>query len=290
MNWPKSLITELAARRCIIFLGAGASAGSVGQDGTTKPPTWSAFLSGLIAMIPDLTAEDDSIIKTLLAKEKYLEAAEIIHALIPPPDFSQYIRNTLDIPRFVASGIHEAIIEMDPKIVVTTNYDKIYENYCNGTTGAAPGGYNVSRYNDDHLIADLRSPIRIIIKAHGCVSDSSRIILTKSQYFNARKNHLSFYKVLDSLFLSHTILFLGYSLNDPDITLLLENVNITAPSIHPHYFVMEDNTNAILKRANKNSYNLHFIEFPTGNFGELYAGLGDLRDQVLNERISNPGI
>jgi hypothetical protein len=290
MNWPKSLITELAARRCIVFLGAGASAGSIGQDGVTRPPTWNAFLQGLIANIQHLSSQNQLIIEDLMNKDKYLDAAEVIYELTSKADFSTLIRNTFDIPRFKQSSIHESIIDIDPKVVITTNYDKIYDNYCTITTGSATEGYNVSKYYEDHLVSDLRSPVRIIIKAHGCVSDPGKIILTKSQYFEARKKFMSFYQVLDSLFLSNTILFIGYSLNDPDIALILENVNIKAPSLHPHYFVMEDNVNSIIKKSNQNSYNLEFIEFPAGDFSELYRGLVDLKNQVVNERASNPGI
>lgn len=290
MTWPKSLITELASRRCIIFLGAGASVSCVGQDGITHPPKWIDFLTGLRDCIQSLSFEDESIINDLIEKEKFLDAAEIIYSLVHSADFTNFIRVTLDTPKFQSSRIHKSILYIDPKIVITTNYDKIYENYCGNSSGSASEGYNVAKYYDDHLISDLRSPIRIIIKAHGCTSDSSKVILTKSQYFNARKKYSNFYKILDSLFLSHTILFIGYSLNDPDISLLLENVNITAPSIHPHYFVTESGLMDVLKRSNKNSYNLDFIEFERGNFENLYLGLEELVDLVENERASNPAI
>ncbi len=201
-------------------------------------------------------------------------------------DYSSFIREELDTPRYAPSQIHKCVMELDPKIVITTNYDKIYDNYC--TSGTATDGYNVSKYYDNHLTADLRSPVRIIIKSHGCVSDANRIVLTKSQYFKARKEYSNFYKILDSLFLSHTILFIGYSLNDPDIQLVLENVNITAPTAHPHYFILGNNVDPIIKRANKISYNLDFIEFPAGDFDELNEGLFELLAEVQNLRMSNP--
>lgn len=235
MNWPDALATELAARRVIIFLGSGASAGSLSQDDTKRPPDWNAFLKNMIALLPK--DDNKAIIEDLMKKEKYLEAAEIIHYDMPKADFSAFLRKELDIPRYKPSKIHEAVLELDPKIVVTTNYDTIYDNYC--IQGQASEGYHVIKYYNDNLITDLRSPVRLIIKAHGCVTDSARIILSKSQYFNAKKNFPNFYKTLDSLFLTNTILFLGYSLNDPDIQLVLENVNITAPSPHPHILSSE---------------------------------------------------
>jgi hypothetical protein len=76
MTWPNALIKELAARRCIIFLGSGASAASISSDGSKRPPTWSQFLEGLISIMN--TKIDEPIIRDLLKKEKFLDAAEII--------------------------------------------------------------------------------------------------------------------------------------------------------------------------------------------------------------------
>ena len=284
MIWPKALITELASRRCIVFLGSGASAGAISSNGDKNPPTWGNFLKSLITMMNVKTDED--VIQDYLNKEKFLEAAEIIIKNIPPADYSSFIREEFKNPKYNASKIHESVLEIDPKIVITTNYDEIYDSYCR--SGSAIEGYNVSKYYESHIISDLRSPVRLIIKAHGCVSDVTKIVLTKTQYFRARQEYSNFYKVLDSLFLTHTILFVGYSLTDPDIQLVLENVNICAPSSHPHYFVTGNNINDAIKKANKNAYNIEFIEFPANNYEELNDGLLDLAISVKTLRETNP--
>lgn len=286
MNWPNALITELASRRCIVFIGSGASAGCLSLDGTKSPPTWSIFLQSLINLMADKT--DLPIIEDYINKEKYLEAAEIIKKNISPADFSAFIRAELVTPKYKPSKIHEAILDIDPKVVITTNYDDIYDSYCR--LGAAQEGYNFSKYYESHIISDLRSPVRLIIKAHGCISDASQIILTKSEYFHARQMFSGFYKVLDSLFLTHTILFLGYSLTDPDIQLTLENVNIAAPSAHPHYFVTGNNINPAIKMANKRAYNIEFIEYTAGDFAELNNGLLELAESVKAVRLANPAV
>ena len=286
MIWPNALITELASRRCVIFIGSGASVDCQSADGKTSPPLWSDFIKSLIELMTDKT--DLPIIDDFMNKEKYLEAAEIIKKNISPADFSSFMRKTLVIPKYRNSLIHEIILEIDPKIVITTNYDDIYDTFCR--TGAAHEGYNISKYYDNHIISDLRSPVRLIIKAHGCISDPSKIVLTKSDYFSARQTYSNFYKVLDSLFLTHTILFLGYSLSDPDIQLVLENVNISAPSSHPHYFVTSNNINSAIKQANTKAYNLEFIEHVADDYSELNDGLIKLKDTVKLHRFANPSV
>jgi hypothetical protein len=41
--WPPSLVREVAARRCVFFLGAGVSASASDKDGN-HPSTWKEFL------------------------------------------------------------------------------------------------------------------------------------------------------------------------------------------------------------------------------------------------------
>ena len=284
MAWPVALIAELASRRCIAFLGAGASAGCMGADNHTKPPLWTALLASLKGVAPtgvDLSAVDD-----LLAKDKFLDAAEILLSKVPPADFARVIREKFVQPRYSHSSIHEAILTIDPKVVVTTNYDDIYDSYCR--TGLARDGYNVCQYYEDHLVNDLRSPVRLVIKAHGCVTDPSKIVLSRSQYFRERQLHASFFNVLDALFITNTILFVGYSLSDPDIQLVLENATIAASSAHTHYALIEDNIQQDIELAAQRAYNIHFIKYPAGRHDIAREQLSELADLVTAFRASNP--
>ncbi len=283
MNWPKALIEELAARRCCVFMGAGASAGCRPSTGTSSVPTWKSLLSSLRDIAPTV---DLALVNRLLDQEKFLDAAEIIISHVPSADFTRFIRATFDTPHFQPSETHKVVLEIDPKVVLTTNYDEVYDLYCR--SGDAVDGYNICRYYDAQLVANLRSPVRTVVKAHGCLSDPSNIILTRSQYFQQRQKYPGFYRVLDALFLTNTLFFVGYSLSDPDIQLVLENATIAAASVHPHYAVIPDDIPAPLKHAAKNAYNIHFIEFPAGNYAELEAGLNELAAEVTQYRIDHP--
>ncbi|REH40320.1 SIR2-like protein [Paraperlucidibaca baekdonensis] len=283
--WPGALVEELAARRCIIFLGAGASAGCISTDTPpVSPPNWLQLLEGLRD-----SSRDPSychIVDDLIAKEKFLDAAEVLLGGINSADFASYIRKVMAAPRFQPSSTHKSVLAIDPKIVVTTNYDSIYDNYCR--SGQEQGLYNICKYYDSHLVSDLRSPVRQVIKAHGCISDPAKIVLTRSQYFKERQNHPNFYKVLDALFLTNTLFFVGYGLSDPDIQLLLENSNITYKNSHPHYALVSSGMNEAIKKAYKEAYNIDFIEFPAGNYSKADEMLKELQAQVTHRRESNP--
>ena len=283
MIWPTSLIRELAERRCIIFLGAGASAGSVSSlDRKVRPPTWRQLLLNLIGR---MRTTDTDVATKLVDEGKYLEAAEVIVADVSPADLTAFVRDTFVNPRFLPSDIHKVVLQIDPKVTITTNYDDIYDIYCR--SGMAAEGYNVAKYYDTHLVSDLRSPVRSIVKAHGCVSDPSKIVLTRSQYFAQRRDHENFFRVLDALFLTNSLFFIGYSLGDPDIQLVLENAAIAAPVTHPHYAVVGDAVPPALKRSWSLAYNIEFLEYPEGDYSTLNEQLDDLVSLVTEFRERN---
>lgn len=196
------------------------------------------------------------------------------------------MRAIFEEPKFEKSSIHESVLRIDPKVVVTTNFDRIYDNYC--LEGQAVSGYNVCKYHESHLVSDLRSPIRSIVKAHGCISVPDKMVLTRSDFFTAKADYPGFFDVLDGLFLTHTILFIGYSMEDPDIQLILENATIAAPSAHRHHFVCADDDHQALKDAKSRSFNLTFHEFPKRDYSYLERSISDLADRVMSVREDQP--
>ncbi|MCE3606999.1 SIR2 family protein [Massilia sp. P8910] len=287
LEWGDALIKELAARRCIVFLGAGASAGCEPQHGGKRPPTWSGLLTILVGKIRN-HEEEKKLAEGLIAELKYLDAAEVILSSLNRADYVDAMRHIFEQPRYQPSDIHRAVLKIDPKIVITTNYDTVYDWYCR--QGIARDGYNIFKYTDNHLVSQLRSPIRCVIKAHGCITDPDTMVLTRSEYFSAKQKSPHFFKVLDALFLTHTILFVGYSLTDPDIQITLENANISARSSHRHYFVTESGAAPALKKAWEKTYNVEVLEFPAADYVGLNQSLDGLAEKVLEYRLDNPDL
>jgi hypothetical protein len=278
--WSQSLLTEVAERRCVFVLGAGASASSVNADGL-RPSSWDSFLeSGLKRVGSD---DDRRAAQEQLAKGAFLDAAQILVDSLDSADFGLFLRQELEDPAFQPSELHDLVLRIDPKIVITTNYDRIYESLV--TAGPVAAGYNICRYYDDHLVNDLRSNRRLIVKAHGCVSNPQKIVLTRSQYFTGRRDYPQFFAALDAIFLTSTLLFIGSGFNgDPDIELLLQNVNISAPSQHTHFAIVEAGRHSSVRRAMEETHNIKFLEYPKGEHAEVIEALRALADDVDSYR------
>jgi len=263
-----------------VFLGAGASAGAEPTTGSARPPNWPDFLTAATTLIHN--TEDAGEARRLIAEKQYLDAAQIIWDHSNQGDMSAYLRSVFVVPGYRASPIHKIVHEIDPKIVVTTNYDQIYENYCHQFAG--PQAYNVCKYYESHALNDIRSNVRCILKAHGSMSDPTRIVLTRFSYFEARRSHPEFYAILDSLFLTNTLLFVGAGLADPDVQLTLENANIAARSVHPHYALVPGGRHRSLVAVIKKAYNIELLEYTPDMHEEAEDALRDLKEQVLSSR------
>jgi hypothetical protein len=281
VNWPKSLVREVADRRAVFFVGAGISRAAT--TGAANFPTWTELLSQLKGKINKKA--DRELVSKLYGKGQLLDAAQIIQDGIPAADFSTTIRGALQPRPIPISPIYQDILAMDPKTIITTNYDELIEKnfeHYNRSTEA----HNVCRYNQSHILEDLRSPTRSIIKIHGCVTEPQEIVLSRSSYFKAKLKHPSFFHTVSSLMTVNTVIFLGYSVSDPDIQLILENIQLFSKSNHPHYALMNKFSHSSMKNALKESYNIHFLEHQRDRYDLVPLAISELKDDVLRERVA----
>lgn len=273
IEWPENLIEEIANRRCVIFLGSGISA-TAKDDKGQGPRIWGEFLEEAVS----LTRGDNTFINKMLSQENYTMALQAIHDSCDKGQYARYLRNEYNNPNLNASNIHKYIKEIDSKIVVTTNFDKIYENICNSH------GYSVCSYKEsEKIISNIKTSDNLIIKAHGTIDDPDNIIFTKRQYYNARMNYSKFYNILKALFLTNTVVFLGYSLNDPDINLILEDVANSGSPSTPHYIVIKEGVDDNIKKHWEESYNISCLEYGP-SYDNLDENIEELKDSVLQFR------
>lgn len=262
INWDKSLVSDLARRKCILFLGAGVSMNSVGK-GNSRPPSWKQFLEGCL---PELSSGSSLQIKRLIKNEDYLTACELIKAKLPKGRFDEIAKNAFLNPHYAKADIHEFLFKLDCRIVVTPNFDKIYETYVSKET---EGTVSVKNYFDSDIASAIKDSGRVILKIHGTIDNTSSLIFSRSDYAKARSQYRDFYEILNALGLTHTFLFIGCGANDPDIRLLLEDAFFKHNAVKPHYMVMADksihrdmvpviektlNVNMLTYRTNKGSH------------------------------------
>lgn len=225
VNWPETLLGQIIARRWVLFIGSGVSASCVNDVGDS-PPTWKSLLEALAEGIGDDTRKEKAYV--LIASQRYLQAAEHIRwcyrVAAKNADYLARIREAVQGPvghPFEPSGVYSVLLDLDPTTVVTTNYDRLFEI-------ASKGAYDALTYDDEAIAANVRKGLPVLLKLHGRIDQMHRIILTRQDYLTLKKTGAHALDTLRSLFQTHTTLFVGYSIEDPDVQLLLEQELVTA--------------------------------------------------------------
>jgi hypothetical protein len=112
------------------------------------------------------------------------------------------------------------------------------------------------------------------------------MIFTRSEYHRAKIQYSHFYEILKAVFLTHTVIFLGCSLEDPDVQLLLEEVKITGSSERPHYAIIRKRSHDALTLADwRKTYNIYALEYAPSH-DDLAKALEALLDLVEVERAT----
>lgn len=99
--------------------------------------------------------------------------------------------------------------------IITTNYDRFLEEH---TDWADP------YIGQDRLIFGNLQNFAEIYKIHGCVSQPGEMVLTSKDYekFLAKRQYLA--SKLLTIFVEYPVIFIGYSLSDPNIQTILEDI------------------------------------------------------------------
>lgn len=137
----------------------------------------------------------------------------------------------------------EALKSIRPHALITTNYDRFFEQVFSDYSSIIGQSILKANYTD----------VGEILKIHGCSSEPESIVITSSDYedFKAKKKYLS--AKLLTFFAEHPLVFLGYSAEDPNIRSILSDIDeILAPDndLIPNIYIVEWNKNV----SNMTSY------------------------------------
>jgi len=228
--WPDDLVSDIARRRCVLFLGAGISRNSVTPTGRS-PKTWIEFLNYAITKL----SPTPRYLKKLLKDGDLLTVCELVKMNLGRDVFNSIVIEEYLSPGYKPAEIHDTIFKLDSRIVATPNFDKIYETHANHKAG---GSIRIKHQYDTDVVEAIRRSDRLVLKVHGTIDSPNNMVFTRAEYAEARSRYQTFYSVFNALVLSNTFLFLGCGITDPDIRLLLEDSFFRHTNARPHIFVL----------------------------------------------------
>lgn len=134
------------------------------------------------------------------------------------------------------NDIDKLIVKLEPEHIITTNYDHLLENVKDPSVSR----YVVITKDDDILSQKGRN---YIIKMHGDIDDLKHIVLKEDDYLNYSQTHVIIETFIKSLLIDKTFLFIGYSLNDNNLKLIMSYIKFFVKekgvnTRQPHYLVV----------------------------------------------------
>jgi hypothetical protein len=276
ISWPEDLVRDIAARRSVLFLGAGVSKNARNDKGE-HPMDWKEFLQHLASRVPEPEQRDEILL--CVGDGDLLTACELARKYLQRDGFKTALLQEFSDKAFQPDEIHDNLSRVDSRFVLTTNFDKLYENRANQIQ---KNTILVKTYYDDDVADVFRRSQRVVLKVHGTIDTPDRTIFTRSQYALARRNYAHFYHMLRGLFVTHTHVFLGASLRDPDIQILLEDHAYRFEGSRPHFIVMpRDSVRTGTLKVMEDTMNLRALLYdPADNHRELAQSVAELVPQV----------
>jgi hypothetical protein len=88
---------------------------------------------------------------------------------------------------------------------------------------------------DGNAFRLFRDDEKYLIKLHGSIDTPQGIVFDKTSYQGAAFNNRYYADILATLLLTHTFIFVGFSMMDPAVTMIVESAAYRFPSTRPHY-------------------------------------------------------
>ncbi|GFE65701.1 SIR2 family protein [Litoreibacter roseus] len=271
IDWPQDLIRDIARRRCVLVVGSGVSRQAVGRKGL-PPPTWDGFLD---QANKDLPGGPQKHITNAIQEGDLLNACAWLQHKYQH-NWKTRLRTAFSAPKFAPTEVHKAIGKLDARIIFSLNFENILDQALQEVLG---GTCVTKLYYDEGVSEFLRGTERYLVKVHGSLDETSKIIFTQRQYAEARISAAPFYNAFDSALMTHTFLFIGAGYRDPDINLVLENQNFTYSEAHPHYFLAAKGLHEDLKSSLRANRNLQVIDYD--KIDDHHSGFPKAIDELL---------
>lgn len=236
------LVESVRVARIAPFVGAGLS----------KPCGYLMWGEALYAIATKLGGSLPQRINVLMQQYDYLQAAQVLF------DTSevqiQHFIKTEFRKRDKISGPIRLLPEISSGCIVTINFDTVIEDLFK-ERGQPLDGYMYGTQAANNFVQRLLRGERCILKLHGDAGQAKTHVFTQAQYSAAYGEPLVFQKqlprALRQIFISHSLLFLGCSLEQDKTLELFKSVVDEAAFEIPDHFALLNEPNCLEERNQK---------------------------------------
>lgn len=192
----------LMGKLCI-FVGAGVSR-------LSNLPSWVELVQSMADEINYKYKKDINGIP-LLSSDELLKIPQIYFNNKGKKEYNNKIKGSFQ-GDYKPNEIHNLIFTLNPNHILTTNYDTLIEET------SVNFGRNFSVLNSDDVVSEATTS-NYIIKLHG--DFSKEFVFKEQDYLDYEHNYILLDNIAKTIFSTNLVIFIGYSLNDYNIKLIL---------------------------------------------------------------------
>ena len=264
MKLPSGLLEDIKSGRVLLFLGAGASAGALDDQGG-GPPLGEDLRNRIV----------DKFLSPSFRKRSLAVAAELAISERDLNEVQEFVAS--QFKKLKPADFHEELTTFKWRAIATTNYDQVLEKAYHSNSSRAAQSPVVILSNEDRVDEKIRSDDHVaILKLHGCVTVTQRkdlpLILTVEQYVTHKHNRDYVFQRFEGWAREYPVVFVGTRLEDSNIREILLRLTNSRLS-RPRYFLVSPDLSDV---------EIRFWEGNrvTGLPGTLQEFVGELTTQV----------
>lgn len=212
-----------------VFAGAGVSIDS-------NLPSWNELIDKIRKKLGDIESKDDNLV---VAEKFYIRFGK-----------ADYYKNLKEfIPDYTKpNDIHEAIVNLNIKNIITTNWDNLFEQavYDNGRY------FDIIKQDEDMRSAKGHAKL---IKMHGSL-DRENIVFRERDYLDYSKNFPLIENYVKAIFSTDVVILVGYSLGDYNIKQI---ISWLSGETKPIYFIKTKSKFNLLEYEYYKSKNIYML-------------------------------
>jgi tetratricopeptide (TPR) repeat protein len=256
MKIPETLKKRLREGKVVPFVGAGVSMSVREREGGVRLfPSWREMLEKAALRLEAEGNEGHAgLVRNFLNLKSpdYLQAARYAREGMGEPVWLDFLKGQMDKPSESASPesleLAKAVWNLGSRLVITTNFDRVL--HWASTQRGGPVSWDINAPAE--LAALLQGGLsnQTVWHLHGQIHNATKLILTPEKYIllyddakagGPERPYRAAVETLRALLVSHSFLFIGFSLDDIFFRRQLDDVNQTyAGAGGPHYALMRE--------------------------------------------------
>ena len=275
MRFPRDLVEALASDDAIAIVGSGLSVAA-------GMPSWTGLLNLMILECEQhcVRFKDSDELRQMLGSGLLLEVADECCNQLGKPLYRDFIQRTFRDQSAIPTNTHQFLMQLPFTAMLTTNYDNLLERAFIQNSKKPLLAPVYTQKNVSQLARLAGEKKFFILKMHGHADDTESIILTRRDYQDVLHLNPAYRTTLSTLFVSRTLVFVGYGLRDPDLNFIFDEQAAVYKNFARRHFAFFADPGNVLSRGFSDRFNIEVIPYDSKR---KHAELGTLLQALAKE-------